>query len=163
MKSILTFAVSLLLSSTALYAEDGSTGCGLGWKVAPDMSLVSATTRTTTNSSSLNQAFGTTSGTSGCKRHSIVKNFKESLQFAMINGDKLKMQMAQGNGEVIRTYASTFKCNDASRAAFNNSLKNNYDQIISHSNIGPLQVVENTVRVLKNNSELSQNCRLLAI
>jgi hypothetical protein len=152
-----------LLSGLSAFAGDSSTGCGLGWQVAPKQSLISATTRSITNATFLNQWFGTTSGTSGCSKHSIVKNFQESLHFAMINGDKLKLEMAQGQGEVLTTFASTFECNDSVKGHFNNSLQSNYAKIISHSAVTPVEMVENTVKVLSNTKGMAQNCRLLTI
>ena len=160
LKSLLVF---LFLIGSAAYAGDSSTGCGLGWQVAPKQSLVSATTRTITNATFSNQIFGTTSGTSGCAKHSIVENYKESLNYAMINGQKLMLEMAQGNGEVLRTYASTFDCNDAIKVDFNNSLQANYNEVISHQQVTPFEIVENTVKVLKSNPTISKNCRLLAM
>lgn len=104
--------------SFSAFAGDSSTGCGLGWAVASKNTLVSATTRTITNATFSNQIFGTTSGTSGCARHPIVQKFQESLYFARINSDRLKMEIAQGQGEYVTAYAATFGCNNEGKKQF---------------------------------------------
>lgn len=147
-------ALVLGLLSVSAWAGDSSTGCGLGWQVAPKQSLVSATTRTITNATFSNQIFGTTSGTSGCAKHSIVKRFEESLHFANFNSDRLKIEMAQGQGEYVTAYAATFGCDSLGSTMFSQKAR----QLNLSSQATGEEMVVNTVQVL--GPELKGHCAL---
>ncbi len=103
-KLVLTFCLfsSVLVPS---FAGDSSSGCGLGWQLFPQTSLVSSSLRSTTHSF-LPNTFSMTSGTSGCAKHSIVKNEFKAIHFAETNYDALMIDMAKGNGEYLNTFAS---------------------------------------------------------
>lgn len=95
-------ATLFFLVSFNLHAASGDTslgGCGLGWKVAPQHSMISITTRGTTNV--WTSSFGTTSGTSGCARHGIVMRQKMEEHFSETNMDALLAEIPQGQGERI--------------------------------------------------------------
>lgn len=142
------------LFSLQAFAGDSSTGCGLGWQVASKNTLVSATTRTITNATFSNQIFGTTSGTSGCARHPIVQKFQESLYFARINSDRLKMEIAQGQGEYVTAYAATFGCNNEGTKMLAEKARG----LPLHSNVDGDEMVFNTVT--KIGPELKAHCAL---
>lgn len=96
------------------YAADQSSGCGLGWEVTQKNSLVSSSIRTTTNTF-LPNTFSMTSGTSGCTKHSIVQREKEQLYFVESNLEQLSIEVAQGSGEYLTSFASLMGCSAGSQ------------------------------------------------
>ncbi len=111
--SLILGAVILFAYTQSSQAADSSSGCGLGWQVTQKQSLLSSAVRTTTNTF-LPNTFSMTSGTSGCQKHSIVKNDEEAVIYAVNNQHSLMMEMAEGKGEFLNAFAQTLGC-DASR------------------------------------------------
>lgn len=107
----------LALVSTSVIAADGSSGCGLGWRVAPKQSLLSSMTRNTTHVI-LPNTFSMTFGTSGCSQHSIVKKDRAVEHFVEANFENLQIEMAQGQGESLLALSELMGCDAgfASRA-----------------------------------------------
>lgn len=127
MKSIV-FSFGLLILTQASWATQGDTsgGCGLGWKVNSSMSLPGTSTRGTTNST-FGGPFGTTSGTSGCERFSIVKNEMKAIHYVEANYDALKRESASGYGEALDGLASTLNC-DAQ--AFGETMRAHFETLV---------------------------------
>lgn len=107
MKKIL--ALSAFLVAGSVYAADSSNGCGLGWRIAPKQSLLSSSTRSTTNAF-LPNTFSMTFGTSGCAQHSIVKKDRAIEHFVEANFENLQIEMAQGQGESVATLGEIMGC-----------------------------------------------------
>ena len=90
MKTLILFILATVISGTA-YGADGSSGCGPGWYILKDNSLVSSALRATTNGILVPVVtLGMTFGTSNCSKHKIVKKEKESLHFVTMNYFELK-------------------------------------------------------------------------
>jgi hypothetical protein len=136
MKKILVLVGSFaLLSASQLsvaQANDGSSGCGLGWEVSQKQSLLSSSIRTTTNTF-LPNTFSMTSGTSGCAKHSIVKNDEKAVQYAVSNHDSLIVEMAEGRGEFLAGFAQALGCDAASYSAFSSFAQSHYDSLVDSS------------------------------
>ena len=96
-----------LISATSVMAADSSSGCGMGWQVAPNQSLISSSTRSIVNATFSN-TIAMTLGTSGCAKHSIVKNDAKGIHFAEANLNQLAIEMARGNGEFVTSFSSVF-------------------------------------------------------
>ncbi len=119
----------LLLSAGNAFAQDKSTGCGPGWYVTKSYTWLATTTRNTTNS--YIQPFATTTGTSGCTKHSIVQNDKRSFDFLDTNYDQLAQEAAQGGGEYLAALARSLGCGDRHMAAFEQGVHADYAAIFA--------------------------------
>lgn len=107
MKKLLFIALSFV--SISAFAGDGSSGCGLGWQVAPKQSLLSSFSRSITHVI-LPNTFSMTFGTSGCSRHSVVKADRAVEHFVEANFENLQIEMAQGQGESLVALSELMGC-----------------------------------------------------
>jgi len=148
----------LFLSKFAM-AADGSSGCGPGWYILKDNSLLSSALRSTTNGFLAPVAtFGMTSGTSNCTKHKIVLKEKESLHFVTHNYFELKSQVAMGSGTHISALSQTMGCSGVNQQ-MNQSLKNSYSEIFDNSNnANPEKALTEIFKVILRNPELAKKC-----
>lgn len=155
--------IIVLLSIVALpfcaFAEDSSSGCGYGWQVVKDTSLVSSYTRSLTNALT-SSTFGMTSGTSGCAKHSIVKKDAEAASYAFTNFDSLKSDMAKGEGETLAGLGRLMGCNDASLSTFSSSVRSQYQNVLPAANTGAAEMFYNVKSVIQNNPALATTCAI---
>lgn len=152
MKLVLISAI-LFLGFVA-QAEDKSSGCGLGWQVAPRTSLISSYTRSFTNALT-SATSGMTSGTSGCDKHSIVEKDKSEIHYAEVNFHSLMLEMAQGQGDYVSSLATVMGCADKDVSAFNKMAQKNYKQIFPQEGTTPDQLI-NTIKADMNRDGLCQ-------
>src|SRR5262245_4508488 len=117
MNRLLLLVLTIAFLVPPALADDSSSGCGLGWEVTRKMSLASSAIRSTTHAF-LPNTFSMTSGTSGCAKHELVKGDEKAVMFAVNNYDSLVVEMAQGKGEYLESFAEALGCGDASMARF---------------------------------------------
>ena len=129
-------------------SADKSNGCGLGWNIAPQKSLVSSYTRAITNASTSSTS-GMTSGTSGCDRHSIVDNNKLDIHYAEANFHSLMIEMAQGQGQYLNGFATVLGCNDNNLEEFSKMTQKHYQELFQSENATPANLVESARRAMK--------------
>ena len=155
--------IIIVLSFIALpslsFAADSSSGCGLGWKIVSDNSLISSYTRAMTNALT-SSTFGMTSGTSGCSKHSIVKKDVEAATYAFTNFDSLKSDMSKGDGETLAGLGRLMGCNDASLGAFSSSVKSQYETVFPTANTAPEEMFYNVKSVISSNPNLVRSCSI---
>ena len=152
----LTFALSI-----NAHATDGSSGCGPGWYIAKDESLVSSALRATTNGILFPvSTLGMTFGTSNCTQHKLVRTEKESLHFATMNYFELKSSIAKGDGEYLSAFATTIGCPESAQFEFNSKLKQNYDQIMPNSKVDPEKMLLEVYKIILTSPFLIQQCSL---
>lgn len=128
MKKIVWVLLGISLLPLRAFSQDTSGGCGLGWAVTKRMSLLSSSIRATTNSY-LPNTFSMTSGTSGCAKHSIVKNDEKAVIFAVNNYDSLMVEMAEGRGEYLQSFAQSLGCRDSKFGRFSTLIQSRYNVI----------------------------------
>jgi hypothetical protein len=148
------FALLFVFISFNVNADDKSSGCGLGWKVNSRNSLSGTSTRGTTNPYGVSSMFGTSFGTSGCDRHSIVKNEKRALHFAEVNYDSLILEMALGSGEFLDGFAMTLGC---SSQAFSSAMQRNFKQIMTAGD-SAAPMLNQVNKIIRADSTLSFQC-----
>ncbi|MBI3544523.1 MAG: DUF3015 family protein [Deltaproteobacteria bacterium] len=112
--------------SGAVAGEPDTDGCGLGWQVTSSKTIIGSITRGTTNGT-IPPSFGMTSGTLGCRKHPFTKRDQAGAVYAVSNFDQLRIEMAEGRGEVLEGFARTIGCDDA--AAFGQMTQKNYRAI----------------------------------
>jgi hypothetical protein len=150
----LLVALAFVLSASA-FAQDSSSGCGLGWQVSQKNSLLSSAIRSTTNTV-LPNTFSMTFGSSGCSQHSIVKNESEQQYFVEANLERLSLEMAVGEGEYLRSFAAVMGCG-ASVGEFSTAVQKSYSEIFGDS-ATPSRVLEGVRREIRSNPSLVRAC-----
>ncbi len=147
-----------LLSASMAFAGDSSSGCGMGWQVAKDNSLVSSLTRSVVNATFSN-TIAMTLGTSGCAKHSIVYNEMKGIHFVESNKNELAIDMAKGNGEYVTGLAQVFGCQNTK--AFGSMVQNKYESVLPSENISGVELYNNVKNEIRKDSSLSQTCSLI--
>jgi hypothetical protein len=165
MKSIFR---SLLILSTLcgalLHAEDKSSGCGPGWYVLKDNSIVSSALRAITNSILFPiSTLGITFGTSNCTQHKIVRTEKQSLHFATMNYFELQQEMAQGHGEYLSGFAQTLGCQASSQRTLGQALKSRYSELVPAQGVLPEKLLLEVYKTILTHPELMRKCSLEAV
>ena len=154
----LIIGLMALVATTSAFAADSSSGCGMGYEVAPKQSLVSSSTRTIVNATFSNTV-AMTLGTSGCAKHSIVQNDAKGIHFAEANMNVLAMEMARGNGEFVSTFASVYGCSNSE--AFGAMVQSNYESVLPSTNTTGVELYNNVKTQIRNNATLSASCSLI--
>ncbi len=146
---------ALVVSIGSVSAADSSSGCGLGWEVTQKQSLVSSAVRSTTNVV-LPNTFSMTFGTSGCTKHSVVKNEQEQKYFVEANLEQLTLEMAQGEGEYLRGFAAVMGCENVF-GDFSSAVQRNYGTIVP-ATASPAVLLENVKAQIRSNPTLVRAC-----
>lgn len=125
------------------YYGYGMAGCGWGsyyWDYYGWTQVLASTT----NSLASNQAFGISSGTSGCYQPS-VRAETEKQMFVTENFENLTIEMAKGQGEYLDSLASLMGCDAAKLGAHT---KSNFDSLVSDNAQGLYENVKASAAVL---------------
>jgi len=156
MKKIILVTV-LTLASTSALAMDA--GCGLGSLIFTKNSKLVQLFAMTTNTSTLTEPLGITSGTSNCSASGIVMQDKEIQYFVEINQDELSREMAQGHGDKLTTLALLKGCSDSSaQQAFAGFTQSAYSRILPSANTSAVDLVQNLNSEMSSQSDLAQMC-----
>ena len=140
-KLLVSLAAVAALSTGAFATVNSQTGCGLGAMIIKDdSSAVMLALQATTNGTSMNQTFGITSGTLGCKKTKLVMNERAS-EFVASNMDILAKEIAVGHGESLDALDELLKVGD--KVAFNTALQANYNKIYSSKSVKMADVLDN--------------------
>jgi hypothetical protein len=148
MRRILLAAV-LLLAPTAALAGDPDIGCGIGTQVwAGSSGILPKVLGATTNGTFGLQTFGITFGTIGCHQGGKVVADARLREFAAANLDGLARDMAQGDGEVLATFAGLMGVAESDRAAFYAFTQQNFARIFASEETTELDVIASLDRLL---------------
>lgn len=163
---MLKFSASVLLAililSSQAYSADSSSGCGPGWYLFKDTSLVSSALRATTNGILFPvTTIGMTIGTSNCSQHKLVKLEMESLHFATMNYFELKGDVAKGNGQYLAAFAETMGCDSKAQPLLNMELKNNYKKLFPKGKPKPEGTLLEVYKTIFRNQTLTRQCLAL--
>ena len=144
-KILLSTLAAFALTTTAFAGTNSQTGCGLGaMLIKDDSSAVMLALQATTNGTSMNQTFGITSGTLGCKKTKIVMNERAS-EFVASNMDILAKEISVGHGESLDTLAELLKVQDT--VAFEADLQANYNSIYTSQKVKMSDVLDNIATI----------------
>jgi len=147
--------------SLSVLSADGSSGCGPGWYLFKENSILSSILRVTTNGILFPvTTLGMTFGTSNCSKHSLVQTEQESLKFATENYFEILAEATKGQGEFITSYAVTIGCKKESIDTFGKELKNSYQNLYLLNKQNPEELLRQTYKVILNNKELVYSCSL---
>lgn len=158
-KKYLTLGICLSVISLNCFAKTpfGMAGCGFGSQlIDPDGNQVFAST---TNGTLGNQSFAITSGTSNCLEPSKAAALSAQQRFMADNYSILSKEMAQGDGETLKAFSSTFGCKKEIFNDFAAKMQSSYSKIfIAPGSMAALDVVQSEI---KNNSQLANSCSLV--
>ena len=142
MKKLLVSLVAVAtISGVASATVNSQTGCGLGSMIVKDDSTaIMLALQATTNTTSGNQTFGISSGTSGCKKTKFVMN-ERAEEFVAANMDTLAKEISVGHGESLDTLAELLEVQD--KAEFSAALQANYNRIYSSKSVKMADVLDN--------------------
>lgn len=159
----LFFLAAFAVPPTAL-AADGSSGCGPGWYILQENSIVSSALRATTNAILFPVVtLGMTFGTSNCTQHKLVLKEKQSLHFATMNYFELKSETAKGDGEYLSAFASTMGCPSAVQARLNRKLREGYATVFPKGQVDPEKTLLEVYKTILSDRELTTQCSLVGV
>lgn len=151
-------ALCLHAASGSASAADGSSGCGPGWYILKQNSLLSSVGRHITNWVVFPiSTLGMTFGTSNCAKHSLVEEHQQSLHFATRSYDILRQDMARGNGLHLDAYLATFGCNVLARQNLAGQVQAAFEQEL-YLTIQPAALVESTAILIQASPALASSC-----
>ena len=151
----------VFMSGTAMA---GDAGCGLGGLIIQRNSKLLQLFAMTTNGTSFSQAFGITSGTSGCSSSGFVKSEQEVQYYVEVNQEDLSREMAQGQGEKLRTLAVMTGCDSAeAQEAFYSMTKSSYNKIVSSSNTSSQELVSHLKRQMNEDTDVALLCNTASL
>lgn len=154
------FLALTLFGSCSLFAADGSSGCGPGWYLFKENSLVSSAFRATTNGILFpSVTFGMTFGTSNCTQHKLVLKEKESLHFVTENYFEVQADMARGAGQYLSTLGQTLGCDASAIPYFEQKAKDHFKTLYK-SDAKPEGVLLETYKMILNDQKLLKACSL---
>jgi hypothetical protein len=143
------FAVSLAVMTMApgLALARGNhpmAGCGLGYVLFSNKEndKVSQILGATTNGTSGNQTFGITSGTSGCTEDGAVKFVKAAEVFAEVNLDSIRHDVAVGDGEFVRAFASLLATDQTQVPTMVKMLHDNYASLFPTADTSSAEMLQ---------------------
>lgn len=157
--SIITFGLAWLTFPHPAYAKRlyGRAGCGLGSMLfKPSGNQSSAWT---SNSSSGNQTFGITSGTSNCVPTNRTIKAVAQEQFITTNLAMLAKDMARGEGETLVAFTNVLGCPNQDFPAVAAQLKGSYSEIFAAP--GALAVLDASKDHLLDDPALAHVCAYL--
>lgn len=126
MKMIIVVVSFVALSTAAFAKAHGPAGCGLGAVVLEKQTgLVMNVLAATLNSSSGNQTFGMSTGTSNCDVDERTK--VASVNYIEANKVALANDIARGEGETLASLGKIYGCQDLNSMA--SALQANYETI----------------------------------
>ncbi|WP_394997320.1 DUF3015 family protein [uncultured Helicobacter sp.] len=135
-----SLALASVLVSSAFAAANTNVGCGLGSKLIDKQGLIWNLFQITTNSTSGNQTFGITSGTSGCQWQGLVMDTR-TQEFVASNMDALSKEIAQGKGETLDTFVELLQVED--KEGFKIALQENYNKLYASKDAQMADVLSN--------------------
>ncbi len=149
MKKILsTIAAFFLISTTATAASYQAQGCGLGSTIWTDgSSLTHQVLGATTNSSSGNQTFGMTSGTSNCE----LDGSGGQAQTVFIEANKVALanDIARGTGATLASLTRMYGCTNIDDVG--TELQKKYE-VIFPSNSTSAPIINKTISTIIDQS-----------
>ena len=156
MTRLLSLLLSAVLLAPSAFAQDTSSGCGLGWAVTQRQSLLSSAIRASTNATFLN-SIAMTLGTSGCARHDLVKNEKREIHYVESNLENLAVEMAQGDGESLRGLVAVLGCAPGVYGEFSSVVQAHYSEIVG-TQTTPSSLLTNLKGQIRASASLAQGC-----
>ena len=118
---------SIVVLAAQAQARDTFDGCGLGWDVTDEKTMIATTTRGTTNYF-VPPTFGMTSGTLGCDTFDgFAAVERDQLEYVAQNFETLRGELAVGSGDYVNAVAKGFDCEPST---FSQHIQQNYNSVV---------------------------------
>ena len=108
----------------------------------------------TTTGASGNQAFGITSGTSGCDQDGVIKGEQMASMFLGDNLDKVARDASRGEGENLESLATLLGVERRHHADFYRATRQNFGAIFASENVTAGQVLASLKQVMAEDAVL---------
>ncbi len=129
----------------------GAAGCGLGSMVVKQNNWMQIFALTLNHLLLSNQFWAILTGTSGCESGLIASSATKA--YVQANREVLSKDIARGNGETLIGLATLAGC--ANSDSIGSSLQQQYGQIFTSADATDLEIANNVVSVLQQDSNLS--------
>ena len=100
-----------------------------------------------------------TLGTSGCAKHSIVKNEAKGKFYIEGNLANLMVEMSLGQGEVLAGFANVMGCSSVEQS-FGKVMQENYGKIFTSDEVTPMEAYSKILGQIKANKQLASSCQI---
>lgn len=80
------------------------------------------------------------------------------IYYAEANLPNLTVEMAQGEGETLRSFATVLGCSRDQFKTFSSQLQSGYSEIFTDENTGAHEMLKNVKEVLRKNPVLANDC-----
>jgi hypothetical protein len=156
---LLSLALIAALSSTA-WADSQGAGCGPGAAALRGQKGTFSITLAMTTDALLfpTNVFAVTSGTSGCKRDSVIQREQEQEFFMAANLHVLGMEMARGQGERVRALAVLMGCPVAAHESFARLTQERFGDVLAATDLPAQAVLANLKEQMGHDPVLAQAC-----
>lgn len=143
-KTLLVVGLTTLVSTTAMAAQYGAAGCGLGSMVWENKNgMVNQILAATTNGTSGSQTFGITTGTSNCDTKGTMANVKAYVE---ANRVALANDIARGQGETLTALTEVYGCSYDSTVG--STLQKNYKSIFPSEAVSAEEITATLNKVM---------------
>jgi hypothetical protein len=148
--------LSLLLATVSgLAFADNGAGCGAGSVLFKGQKGVAPhVLAATTNGSFGNQTFGMSSGTLGCNATKEIQVMAAS--FFNQNVEQLATDMSRGEGEHLNALMTLMKVQDADKAYFRTTVKNQFSAIFPSQNVTSNEALSKLEEIMKADATLAK-------
>lgn len=150
---------SSIWHANGLLAADGSSGCGPGWWVFKDKTILSSAVRFVSHVTFWpSTVLGMTSGTSNCSKHSLVLKDKRALHLAIASLEPLKGEISRGAGQHLNALAVTMDCPWQAQDSFNRALRANFRNLVPSEHTTADDFVRNVQETVLTTPDLAAQC-----
>lgn len=102
--------------------------------------------------------FSTTTLSSACQIGLLEDEDEERVIYATANYQRLKEEIAIGDGERLNVLAELFGCSSRINRYFAGVLQAHYSSLFSSDNIGGEKLIANIKKIIKKNRTLKEEC-----
>lgn len=154
-------ALTTAFLTQAARAADGSSGCGPGWYIFKEQTIVSSVLRAVTNAVLFPlSTLGMTFGTSNCASHKLVEQRPEALELMTFAYHDLLIQSAQAEGAHLTAFTQALGCDWKVDAEVKAVLQANYPVLFPSDTTAPADVVLHAIEAVGAKPELAAACGL---
>ena len=156
---LLSLALIGALAGTA-WADSQGAGCGPGAAALRGQKGTFSITVAMTTDALLfpTNVFAVTSGTSGCKRDSVILREQEQEYFMAANLDALGIEMARGQGEHVQALAVLMGCPATVHGSFARLSQERFGDLFATTDLRARSVLANLKEQMGHDAVLAQTC-----
>ena len=157
---IATLALAALSFAGQTARAEGDAGCGLGSLIITDNTKVMQVLAATTNGIGV-QTFAISTGTSNCRSQNWVLNEKAIQYFTEANQQDLSREMAQGEGEKLKTLASLYGCKGEAQNSFAKMAQGSLGSIVPAPETSSVEMVKNLNAAFSSHADVANACNAI--